>query len=270
MRAVIIEDEIIAAQNLKRLIHQINSDIQIVAILQSIEDSIKWFSSETMPDLVFLDIHLSDGSAFAIFEKVNISAPIIFTTAYDEYALRAFKVNSIDYLLKPIDHSELKHAIEKYTRVSASSNTNINTNTNTISNTINPDYLNIFSEIFLELKKEKGSYKSNFLLPFKDKFIPLSINKIAYFYSENKIAKIVTTDNQIFYENSSLDEIYKQIDPSLFFRANRQFIVSHKSIKDISSWFDNRLSIGLCVPTPENIIISRNKVAEFRNWYTAN
>ncbi len=266
MKAIIIEDEIIAAQNLQRLIQQINNNIQIITTLQSIEDSIKWFNSEPTPDLVFMDIHLSDGSAFAIFDKVKIPAPIIFTTAYDEYAIKAFKVNSIDYLLKPIDSTELKRAIEKYTNLAA-----LKVSGESFDNINNINNISAISEIFLKLENKKTEiYKSNFLLPFKDKLIPLSTNNIAYFYSENKVAKIATIDNQIFYENSSLEEIYKQINPADFFRANRQFIISHKAIKDISTWFDNRLAINLLIPTPENIIISRNRVSKFRHWYITN
>jgi len=251
MKAVIVEDEIVAAQNLQRLIAQVNSDIEILAVLQSIEESVEWFSANPNSDLVFMDIHLSDGSSFSIFEKVKIQAPVIFTTAYDEYALKAFEVNSIDYLLKPINVKNLERAIEKFSRLGAK-----NSNEDVIAN-----MLSMF-------QKEKTVYKSNFLIPHKDKFIPLSVNDIAYIYSENKIAKIVTFDNRIFYENDSLEKMQRQIDPSKFFRANRQFIISHKAIKDISVWFDSKLSVNLVVDTPEKIIVSRTNVAEFKDWYS--
>ena len=253
MKSVIIEDEKVAAQNLQRLISKINCNIEVVAVLQSIEDSVEWFVSNPTPDLVFMDIHLSDGSSFSIFEKVRIQAPVIFTTAYDEYALKAFEVNSIDYLLKPIKIEDLERAIEKLSRLGAAKTTN-------------EDIIASMLSIF---KKETTTtvYKSNLLIPHKDKFIPLSTNEIAYIFSENKIAKIVTHDNRTFYENYSLDEFQRQLHPSHFFRANRQFIISHKAVKDISVWFDNKLSVNLSVAVPEKIIISRARVPDFKDWY---
>jgi two-component system LytT family response regulator len=248
LKAIIIEDELIAAQNLQRLIEQVNRNIEIIAVLKSIEASVKWFSANPNPDLVFMDIHLSDGSSFSIFEKVKITAPVIFTTAYDEYALKAFEVNSIDYLLKPINIKELERAIEKFSRFSSNEE--------------------MIAQMLSMFKKEKKNYKSIFLIPHKDKFIPLSVNDIAYIYSENKIAKMVTFDNRTFHEFSSLDEIQRQINPAKFFRANRQFIISYKAIKDISTWFDGKLSINLTIETPEKVIISRVRVSEFKEWYT--
>jgi two-component system LytT family response regulator len=252
MKAVIVEDEIIAAQNLQRLITQVNKSIEIIAILKSIEDSVEWFSANPNPDLVFMDIHLSDGASFAIFEKVKIHAPIIFTTAYDEYALKAFEVNSIDYLLKPINIKDLERAINKFSQLNKAQ----------ISND------DVIANMLAMLQKGKEVYKSFFLIPHKDKFIPLSVNDIAYIYSENKIANIATFDKRSFYENGSLDEIQRQLDPLKFFRANRQFIISHKAIKDISVWFDSKLSVNLTVDIPEKIIVSRMRVSEFKEWYT--
>ena len=252
MKAVIVEDEIIAAQNLQRLISQINKDIEILTILQSVEDSIEWFSLNPSPDLVFMDIHLSDGPSFAIFEKVKIHAPIIFTTAYDEYALKAFEVNSIDYLLKPINSKDLERAINKFSRLNKAQSTNED----------------VISNMLAMFKKEKEVYKSFYLIPHKDKFIPLSVNDIAYIYSENKAAKMVTFDNRTYFENTSLDEIQRQLNPVKFFRANRQFIISHKAIKDITMWFDSKLSVNLLVDIPEKIIVSRMRAGEFKDWYS--
>ena len=252
MRAVIVEDEIIAAQNLQHLIKQANKDIEIIAILQSIEDSVEWFSLNPNPDLVFMDIHLSDGASFAIFEKVQIHAPIIFTTAYDEYALKAFEVNSIDYLLKPINSKDLERAINKFSQLNKPQNGNED----------------IIANMLAMFKKGKEVYKSFFLIPHKDKFIPLSVNDIAYIYSESKTAKMVTFDNRTYSENTSLDEIQRKLDPLKFFRANRQFIISHKAIKDIAMWFDSKLSVNLSVDISEKIIVSRARVGEFKDWYS--
>jgi len=271
MQAVIIEDEIVAAQNLQRLIALVNDSIEIVAVLKSIEESVEWFSVHPNPDLVFMDIHLSDGLSFSIFEKVKIEAPVIFTTAYDEYALKAFQVNSIDYLLKPINIKDLERAIEKFARLRTSSQqypqTSPQPSTKEREFGAVTNYDEAIANMLSIFRKEKTVYKSNFLIPHKDKYIPLAVNDIAYIFSENKIAKIVTFDNRFFYENSSLDEMQRQIDPASFFRANRQFIISFKAIKDISLWFDSKISVNLLINTPEKIIVSRTKVSEFKDWY---
>lgn len=252
MKAVIIEDELVATQNLQRLIGQLADDIQVIAVLQSVEESIEWFSLNAAPDVLFLDIHLADGSSFSIFEKVKIPCPIIFTTAYDEYALKAFEVNSVDYLLKPINQKNMERALEKLRRVL----------------TTKIDNADMISNVLAAFRETKKVYKSNFLIPHKDKFIPLSIQKIACFYTENKMVKIITDDNQTFSMDSSLEDLYAQLDPSQFFRANRQYIISHKAIKDISIWFGSKVSINLYVTLPEKIIVSKARVSEFKAWYT--
>ena len=252
MKAVIVEDELIAAQNLQRVIGQVAADIQVIAVLQSVEESVEWFSLNPAPDLVFMDIHLADGSSFGIFEKVQIKSPVIFTTAYDEYALKAFEVNSIDYLLKPINTKNFERAIAKFRHLAS-------TNDNTTDS---------IAKLLASYNKTKDAYKTHFLIPHKDKLIPLPVERIACFYIENKMAKIITTDNETFYMDSPLEDLYLQLDPSEFFRANRQYIVSHKAIKDISIWFGSKLSINLIVTVPEKIIVSKARVAEFKVWYT--
>lgn len=252
MKAVIIEDELVATQNLQRLLSQLADDIQVIAILQSVEESIDWFSTNTAPDVLFLDIHLADGSSFSIFEKVKIPCPIIFTTAYDEYALKAFEVNSIDYLLKPINQKSMERALEKLRKML----------------TAKIDNADMISHVLAAFRETKRVYKSNFLIPHKDKFIPLSVQKIACFYTENKMVKIITEDNHTFSMDSSLEDLYTQLDPSQFFRANRQYIVAHKAIKDISIWFGSKVSINLVVNVPEKIIVSKARVSEFKAWYT--
>ena len=252
MKAVIVEDEFIAAQNLQRLISHAAADIEVITVLQSVEESVEWFSTQSAPDLVFMDIHLADGSSFSIFEKVNISCPVIFTTAYDEYALKAFEVNSIDYLLKPINTKNFERAIAKFRQLGSNNNKG------------SAEAITKLLDIF---NKTKDAYKSHFLIPYKDKLVPLQVERIACFYIENKMAKIITTDNESFFMDSSLDELYLQLDPAHFFRANRQYIVAHKAIKDISIWFGSKLSINLFVTLPEKIIVSKARVAEFKTWY---
>lgn len=252
-KIIIIEDEIIAVDSLQSLIKELNEDIEIVAVLQSIEESISYFKTNPMPDLIFMDIHLADGSSFSIFDEINITSPIIFTTAYNEYALRAFQVNSIDYLLKPISKNDLERALNKYK--------NFSTNDNNVPAALLSDFLK-------QIKKSELFYKNHFLVPCKDKLIPLAVADIAYICIENKIVKAITFKNQVFYLENSLDELETLLDPKLFFRANRQFIISHKAIKDISLWFGNKLSINLNVDTPEKIVVSKAKVKEFKAWYS--
>lgn len=212
----------------------------------------EWFSLHPNPDLVFMDIHLADGSAFSIFEKVQITSPVIFTTAYDEYALKAFEVNSIDYLLKPINSKNLERAIAKFL------------NQKTVKN----DNSDLIAHMIATFKQTKEIYKSHFLIPHKDKYIPLAIDRLACFYTENKMVTIITVESETYKIDSSLEEILLQLDPSRFFRANRQYIVAHKAIKDISVWFGSKLSINLKVTVPEKIIVSKARVSEFKLWYT--
>jgi two-component system LytT family response regulator len=251
MKALIIEDEIVAAQALQTLIRDIDPNITIVAILQSIDESIEWFHTCPPPDLVFMDIHLADGSAFCIFENTNIPCPIVFTTAYDEYALKAFEVNSVDYLLKPIDKKDLARAIDKYKNFPFHPNAN-------------SDWIHNLLE---NIKQETITYKSYFLVPEKDKLIPLPTHDIAYIYIDAKMVKAVMLDKCTRYLDMVLDDLMRQLDPTLFFRANRQYIIAHKAVKDISLWFGSKLSINLHIDTPERILVSKARAGEFKKWF---
>jgi len=251
MKAIIIEDEVIAAKELQSLIIETDSGIDILSILQSIDESVEWFRSHPMPDIVFMDIHLADGSSFSIFEEVNISCPVVFTTAYDEYALKAFEVNSIDYLLKPINKKDLERAISKFKNLK-----------------VNPeDNVALLNKLIEGIKQTRTDYKKYFLVPEKDRLIPLVVNDIAYIYIDSGIVKAITSNNKTFYLDQTLDDIGLQLDPARFFRANRQFIVSKLAIKDMSFWFGGKLSLNLSMPVPERIFISKAKVAEFKKWF---
>jgi two-component system response regulator LytT len=253
MKAVIVEDEYVAAKSLERLIDKVDDSISIIAVLQSVEESVEWFSANPPPDVVFMDIHLADGDSFAIFDKTEIRCPIIFTTAYDEYALKAFEVNSVDYLLKPINKKSLSKALDKLSVFSFKDN--------------NAD---LAEKIASSIRKSKSSHKKHFLIPYKDKLIPLAVEEIAFIYTEYKMARIVCFDKQTYTMDASLDELHKQLNPSLFFRANRQYIVSHRAITDLTVWFGGRLSVNLSVETPERIIVSRARSSDFKKWYTGN
>ena len=251
MKAVIIEDEIVAAQALQTLIGEVSSEIQIIAVLQSIDESVEWFQTCPAPDLVFMDIHLADGSAFTVFEKTTIACPVIFTTAYDEYALKAFEVNSIDYLLKPINKKDLERAINKYENFS-------------LQPAQNTAWIN---KLLASLKQNTVSYKSYFLVPEKDKLIPLAAHDIAYIYIDTKMVKAVAFSGRTYYMDTVLDDLMRQLDPKLFFRANRQYIIAHKAVKDVSVWFGGKLAVNLGVETPERIFVSKVRVGEFKKWF---
>ena len=251
MKAVIIEDEKIAADLLKNLICQLDEDIEVVTVLQTVEDSVEWLENNQHPDILFVDIHLADGSSFSIFEKTEVKCPIVFTTAYDEYSLKAFEVNSIDYILKPINKVDLQKALNKYKNLRSH----------------DIDYKD-FVNRFLSGAKNVDNYKEYFLVPERDKLIPLAAKDIAYVYIDLKLIKAVTFSGKVYYLNQNLDEMMNQLNPKMFFRANRQYIVSHDAIKDISIWFGNKISLNLAMPTEEKIIVSKARVSEFKNWYT--
>ena len=253
MNALIIEDEVIAAETLSRLLSEIRPECAILDVLQTVEDCVEWFESNPSPDLVFMDIHLADGSSFTIFEKVEVACPIVFTTAYNEYALDAFEVNGIDYLLKPINKVRLQKALTKYENIS-------HPHTNSV-------LINNLVEAFQIKQKQQ---RSHFLIPYKDKLLPLAINDIAYIYAEQKVAQVVTFDKQHYMLDYSLDEVMKNVDTERFFRVSRQYIVSHRAVKDISIWFSGKLAVNLSVPVSERILVSKGRVSEFKQWFTRN
>lgn len=250
MRAIIVEDEPLAAQNLKGVLNEIET-LEIIATFESVNETVAWFTLHDSPDILFLDIHLADGSAFEIFDRVKINCSVIFTTAYDEYALKAFKVNSIDYLLKPIDINSVRKALEKYRRLTFG-----NENRDT-------DLQNLLTYF-----KKNTIYKNNFLVPVKgDKLVPLNVDDIAYLFIDYGTVKSISYENKSYSMDNTLDELENMLDPEIFFRANRQFIISRKAIKDIDLWFNNRLSVNLKVSLPEKILVSKARVPEFRSWF---
>lgn len=252
MKAIIVEDEKRAAKHLVRLIQEVDNSIEVIAELQTIDQSIEWFRNNTMPDVVFMDIHLADGSSFEIFKEIDIKCPIIFTTAYDEYALKAFGVNSIDYLLKPINKVDLERALTKIKSFSRLSQTT-------------PDNTRLITSL-LETLQTESSYKNSLLVAYKDKLIPLAAKDIAYFYLENKTVKAFTFTNSHYVVDESLEKLSQQLSPKDFFRINRQYIVSRSAIKDLSVWFSSRLALNLTVSIPERLFVSRSNISEFKQW----
>lgn len=252
MNAVIVEDEKAAVRNLEALLAEVAPEIEVVAVLDSIAESVDWFRAHPAPDLVFLDIHLADGSSFEIFGQADISCPIIFTTAYDEYALRAFKVNSIDYLLKPIGQSDIRKALGKLQRLRSEALAK------------EFDYSRL-----VNLLKRQESYKTHFLVPMKgDKLFPLSVDMILFFYINDGLVKAVVGDGREYTFTQTLDELSDCLNPNLFFRVNRQYLISRKAILDIDLWFNGRLSVNLKFPVRDKILVSKARVAEFKEWFT--
>jgi DNA-binding LytR/AlgR family response regulator len=249
MKTIIVEDENLAARNLKTILGGFPK-IEITAILESVAETVEWFQVNPQPDLMFLDIHLADGSSFEIFERTAVTCPVIFTTAYDEYALKAFKVNSIDYLLKPIDGSDVGRALKKLEGFSSANNMQ--------------EAVNNLMASFRKI----STYKTHFLIPAKgDKLIPVQTSDLACFYIDSGIIKALGYDEKTYRFDSTLDELAELLDPNVFFRANRQFIISRGAIKDIDIWFNSRLSVNLKVKVPEKILISKARIPEFKNWF---
>ncbi len=247
-RIVIVEDETAAVVNLRNMLATVVGEVEVVAVLESVVESVEYFSGSPEADIVFMDIHLADGDSFRIFNSVDINIPIIFTTAYNEYALEAFKVNSIDYLLKPYKEEDLRRALDKLYRLTASEREQ------------------------KEQKREKmvaamqGAAMQTMLVRYKDKIVPVNMEDVAFFYTFAERVTLTTLKGESYPVDKSLEALQQQLSDNKFFRANRQFIISRSAVKDIAVWFGNRLALNLVVDTPERIIISKARVPEFKQW----
>ncbi len=246
MNVLIVEDETTAYENMVDLLAQVDPNIHVVGNTESIRQTIKWLGEHEAPDLIFMDIHLSDGSAFVIFDEIRIEIPIIFTTAYDRYAIEAFKVNSIDYLLKPVKEDDMRRALTKFSKWGR------------------PDISQYLSQIAQMVSKP--NYSDKILIPYKDKLLPVSLSEIACFYTADKNTFVFLKNGMKYPYGKTLDQIYSTLNPHDFFRANKQFIVARNSVSNITIWFDSRLLVSLEVDTPERIYVSKNKASEFKTW----
>lgn len=249
MNVIIIEDEKPAARRLSRMLNEL--DIEVNTMLHSVEESINWFHHNEHPDLIFLDIQLSDGLSFEIFEEIPVKSAIIFTTAYDEYALKAFKLNSIDYLLKPIDEDELKKAVEKY-KDQQPKQTDLQVNIDDIRR--------------LLINPVDRKYKKRFTIKIGQHIKIIHVDEIECFYSENKATYIYTNGKRNYLIDGSLEHWQDQLNPEHFFRVNRTFIVHMNAIKDIISYTNSRLKLLLHSYGESEIIVSRERVKDFKNW----
>jgi DNA-binding LytR/AlgR family response regulator len=247
MNCLIIEDEKVAAERLSGLIKNYDQSIEILEIIQSVKNSVKWLNTNPAPDLIFMDIQLADGLSFEIFEQAIVKTPVIFTTAYDEYALKAFKVNSIDYLLKPIDQGELNNAIDKFKE----------------NNTTKEIPAQVFDNILHSLTK---NYKNKFVIKVGEHIKVFSIDDVQCFYSMEKYCFLQNKSGRDYAISYSLDQLEDLLDPTKFFRINRKFIVSFSAISDIISYTNSRLQVKLLSNTSDDLIVSREKVQDFKKW----
>jgi len=249
---LIVEDEPHAQKELKRLFNNSGHDIRVMECIDSVEDAITWINNNPEPDIMFFDIQLSDGTSFEIFDHISTTTPVIFTTAFDEYAIRAFKVNSIDYLLKPIKQNELIAALDKFQLLKKSGN-------KPVSN------INI-EEIQKLLEINKPVYKSRFITRIGDQILQIGVNNVAYFKAEDNEVLLVTNNNKHYIIDYSLDQLNTMLDPATFFRANRSYNINISSIQKISKYFNSRIHLQLEPDVEDGILISRVKVPDFLNW----
>lgn len=250
-KVLLIEDEKPAAEWLQQLILRVDPRISILAVIDSVSGAVEWFERHSAPDLVFMDIQLADGISFDIFERVKVLCPVIFTTAYEEYAIKAFKVNSIDYLLKPIAWIELEAAFQKFVQQTTNSTTH------------QPVSIELLKRVKEMMRKQ---YKTRFVIKVGDHLKSIPVEEILFFYSLEKASYLCTNDFRTYLVDYSLDRISEMIDEQRFFRINRKYILSSQSIADIVIYSNSRLKIKLKKPDQESIIVSRDKVHEFKEW----
>ncbi|MEM6965994.1 MAG: LytTR family DNA-binding domain-containing protein [Bacteroidota bacterium] len=249
MKTLIIEDERPAALRLTKLIQKAAPHADIVEVIDSVEASVKWLNHFEQPDLIFMDIQLADGLSFDIFQQTIIKSPVIFTTAYDQYTLKAFKVNSVDYLLKPIDPDELKKALTKYEQIYHQ-----------------PQQYDQSAIYQLIQNIQKKKYKERFLVKTGQQFSYVPINDIAYFYSEDKVVCAQNNNGKRHILDYTLDQLEDCLDPDAFFRINRKYITKLSAIKKINTYFNSRLKLQLLPAPNAEVIVSRERVGNFKNW----
>lgn len=251
MKTIIIEDEKLSADYLTNMLKRIDPAIEVIANFDSVKKSVEEFQKGITADLLFVDIHLADGLSFDIFSKVYIDIPVIFTTAFDDYAIKAFKLNSVDYLLKPIGIDELKQAIEKFKKINKQQNNHIET----------------LSQVYLQLNKH---YKNRFMVKIGESIISVKSEEIIHFIAEDGIVLLVTESGKRYSIDYTLDQLESLVDPNMFFRINRKVIISLNAVQKVSTYFNSRLKINSTQLEDEACIVSRDRVNDFKNWLDGN
>lgn len=249
MQILILEDEEQALIRLQKLVTEVVTRANIVGTISSVASAVEWFQAHAMPDVVFMDIQLADGNSFQLFNKVKITCPVIFTTAYESYALQAFKVNSVDYLLKPIDKAEVKRAIDKLKLLQGS-------------RSMVTDY----NEILKSIQQPEKKYKDRFIIKIGDTIKSLNIADVAYFYTENKTNFVITNEGKRYPVDYNLDQLEEMINPKNFFRINRQFIIGHHAIEEMKAHTRARIIVRLNPPTKLDTVVALDRAHDFRKW----
>jgi two-component system, LytTR family, response regulator LytT len=251
MKILIVEDEELAAKKLQKILLTIDPTVTISGITDSIRGTVEWLHDNPQPDLILMDIELSDGQSFEVFNLTEVKSPVIFTTSYDEFALKAFKVNSLDYLLKPVQKDELQAAINKYQKLKGNHQGDMNID-------------HLVKE--LQRKLKPVSYRRRFLVKHAQKLISVEVGEIAYFYSDGRLNFFKTIDNKKYVVDYTMDELEEMLDPERYFRISRSFYVSINSVDKIDDYFGNRLILSLKPAVEKEALVSREKVTEFKNW----
>ncbi|OJV53617.1 MAG: DNA-binding response regulator [Bacteroidetes bacterium 43-16] len=253
MNIIIIEDERLTAEDLKDIITDNNPDCQVIKILSSVKEAVDYLQANPQPDLIFSDIQLGDGLSFEIYKKVKINVPIVFCTAYDEYALTAFETNGIHYILKPFDEGKIAEAIEKF---------------KTLKNSFHSEEDHSLTKVLDLLQNKQNENSGSILVYQQDKVIPVKLKNIALFYIKNEVTHLLTFDQKVYYVNKSLDEVQQTCGYD-FYRANRQFILNREAIKEVSQTLSRKISVSLKFDFDEDILVSKEKMTDFLTWLKA-
>ncbi|NTS40521.1 response regulator transcription factor [Flavisolibacter sp. BT320] len=251
MNILIVEDEELAQKKLQKTLAAVDATATVVGITDSIQSTVDWLKANNNADLILMDIELADGQSFEVFNLVDVKAPVIFTTSYDEYALKAFKVNSVDYLLKPVQTDELQAALAKYKKLADTTKQDVNIES-------------LVNQIKQQLQPKE--YRKRFLVKHAQKLVSVDVEEIAYFYSDGRLNFFKTFDNKKFVVDYTMDELEEMLDPAGFFRISRSFFVAFNAIEKIDDYFGNRLILQLNPVVDKEALVSREKVADFKKW----
>lgn len=251
MKVLIVEDEELAVKKLRKTLFAVDGTIEVTGVTDSIRSTVEWLQNNPQPDLILMDIELADGQSFEVFNLTDVKSPVIFTTSYDEYALKAFKVNSVDYLLKPIQQDELNAALSKFRKMTSGPKGELSLDS-------------LVKE--LQQKLQPRDYRKRFLVKLGQKLVSVEVEDIAYFYSDGRLNFFKTTDNRKFVVDYTMDELEEMLNPDQYFRISRSFYVSVNSIDKIEDYFGNRLILQLKPAVDKEALVSREKVTDFKKW----
>ncbi len=257
MKILIVEDEELAVKKLQKTLADVDPEAKVVGVTESIQSTVEWLQQNPPPDLILMDIELADGQSFEIFKRVEVKSPVVFTTSYDEYALKAFKVNSVDYLLKPVQKEDLTTALQKYRQIRE-----IYKPADAPQADFNMDSL----VKQLQQKLQPREFRKRFLVKHAQKLVSIEVDEIAYFFSDGRLNFFKTYDNRKFVVDYTMDELEEMLDPDKYFRISRAFYISVESVDQIHDYFGNRLLLNLKPAVDKEALVSREKVSEFKTW----